>query len=247
MAQALHGNLLSVSVTYLVLDATMKGGMRHNVEWTDRIKSESQVSSDEDFVGRSAQKLFGQLIPKIRQRQKMEDRASLSKGHSSSAATSPGYELEYLDLEHNRGHFLLGASVGTPSLLNIDAGYWGGHRLPLIAEVSGMYFSSATRGAQIDLGWCFDDNGNRKQGIAISGALLNQSQSQDSTSYDVLGRPLSVTTLSTNTLEPYIGPSYLARWKSFSALIGITTAMGSDAISRFRVLVQVGFVPELSF
>lgn len=211
-------------------------------------KTDVQDGEKRTQIERAVHKALIRLTSKVVEvrREDREDDASI--GYSSATqGTNADYEVTDLDSERRQGRLFLGGSLGTPALLNLNVGYWGGRNLPVMFQISGMYFSTSSRGIQGDVGWSFIDSGSVRQAIALSVSALNQSQSEEATSYDVLNRPLSVTSVMTNNLQPYLGPSYFVRWKSFVASIGAGAALSSDASSRFRALFQIGFVPEFRF
>jgi hypothetical protein len=50
--------------------------------------------------------------------------------------------------------FEVGLSLGPPTILNLNLGFWGPQSFPMVFRASGMYYGS-TRGAQFDVGYAF--------------------------------------------------------------------------------------------
>lgn len=63
--------------------------------------------------------------------------------------------------------FEVGATLGTPSILNLNLGYWGPQDFPIVTRVSGMDYGP-TRGIQVDVGYAFHRDAELRQYVALT-------------------------------------------------------------------------------
>jgi len=118
----------------------------------------------------------------------------------------------------------LGASLGSPSKLNIVLGYWEDY---LLLRVSGMYLGK-DRGVQMDFGWPFDKNGSYKQYLSASIFRYQLSSNLGISSSDTLG----------------VGAQYGLNWKGLTFQAGPAVGWDQSPADRgasFGVLLQLGY------
>lgn len=126
-------------------------------------------------------------------------------------APVPSIETTAPENTSKESHYLLefGFTLGMPAVpININLGYWGSKRLPLLVRLSGMSYGTKSHGIQADIGWPFDREGNFRQFVAASfvASHWQTGDSSRSTIYDQTG----------------VGPSYGLNWYGFSLLAGLT-------------------------
>ena len=110
----------------------------------------------------------------------------------------------------------IGFSLGQPSILNFNLGYWGSREFPLLLRFSGMYYGT-TRGAQVDVGYVISRNGWFKQYFALSAISYQQNWNYSSVWTDIT---------SSNDIFYGVGPTYGVNWRGLSLQIGV--AFGND-------------------
>jgi hypothetical protein len=111
----------------------------------------------------------------------------------------------------------IGITAGTPSVVNLNLGYWGSSAFPFLVRLSGMYYG-ATRGIQVDAGYVFQREKHFKQYVAVSFVSW-----QTSTTY------ASFWTGNADTQQDLftgIGPTYGLNWSGLTVQIGV--AIGQD-------------------
>jgi hypothetical protein len=111
-----------------------------------------------------------------------------------------------------------GLTVGTPSIVNLNVGYWGPNTLPMLFRVSGMYYGQ-TRGGQIDIGYVFQREAKFRQYVAISAVAWQMST-------DVYSFWSNNVAASYKDVFYGIGPAYGLNWFGLSFQIGV--AFGQD-------------------
>jgi hypothetical protein len=158
------------------------------------------------------------------------------------------YQLRFKDSDNLRNHMFLGVALGTPAIGNIVVGFWGSRSIPLVITASGMYYGQSQRGVQLDTSWAFDNTGDFRQTVGVSLALLNDASSNTTvTGTDEFGRTTETTTVTTNLLKPYLGPSYSVQWNNFRLGGGAGIGLDPTAQSAFRVLLQLGYSLPIGF
>jgi hypothetical protein len=193
---------------------------------------------------RYVQKAVGTLI---------EEKGDYLRRNSPTRASEtcgPGkaqYSLYWKDTDNLRNHFLIGATLGTPAIGNLYVGFWGSRDFPLVTGISGMYYGDSQRGIQVDLGWAFDNTGEFRQVVGMGFAFLNETSSNSSNETNELGVPTSTTTVTTNDLKPFLGPTYTAEWNNIRLQAGVTYRLDPSSQSTFRFLVQLGYVLPVGF
>lgn len=110
-----------------------------------------------------------------------------------------------------------------------------------------MYFGVDRRGAQLDIGWAFDNAGPLKQVVGVAAVLLNETDKVTAYERDDFGRVTTTTVETVNSLRPYVGPTYTADWNSFRLQAGIGARPSPQGQSNFRVLFQIGYTPPLGW
>jgi hypothetical protein len=113
----------------------------------------------------------------------------------------------------------IGLTLGPPTIVNINLGYWGPKELPMLVRVSGMYYGN-TRGIQLDVGYVFDRERNFRQYVALSAV-----------SWQAVSNYYSFwTNTNSNSYKDIfygVGPSYGFNWYGLSLQIGL--ALGQDS------------------
>ena len=148
--------------------------------------------------------------------------------------------------------FQVGASVGTPAIANLHLGIWGLGSFPLVTSLSGMIYSSQTRGLQYELGFAFHRNasgrnGALEQAINLSFALLNEHRELSEDKFDAVGNLLRTENTAVDQLKFYLGPSYTLQWNGFRVQGGIVFRPGDGVDPATRLLFQLGYCPTFSF
>lgn len=116
----------------------------------------------------------------------------------------------------------LGLTLGPPTIINVNVGYWGSKDFPALVRVSGMYYGD-TRGIQVDVGYVFSRELNFRQYVALSGVSW-----QAATNYYSFWDNSQVS--SYKDVFYGFGPSYGLNWFGLSLQIGL--AMGQDINTR---------------
>ena len=62
----------------------------------------------------------------------------------------------------------VGAFAGEPAGVNPSLALWGTRRMPFLMRIDGMYYGSAIKGIEMELGWAFDQDGPVRQYIAMA-------------------------------------------------------------------------------
>jgi hypothetical protein len=112
----------------------------------------------------------------------------------------------------------LGLTLGPPTIVNLNLGYWGPRSLPLLFRVSGMYYGD-TRGIQADVGYIFQRDAHLKQYLAVTFVSWQTSVSWSSYWNGNTGN-------SSRDMFTGIGPSYGLNWNGLSVQLGV--AFGQD-------------------
>jgi hypothetical protein len=112
----------------------------------------------------------------------------------------------------------VGLTLGTPSVLNLNLGYWGDKGFPIVVRASGAYFGD-TRGVEVDVGYVFMREAHFRQYVAVSGVAWKTTTNWSS--------PWNYGS-SNNSTDNFwgVGPSYGLNWHGLSVQAGI--AMGPD-------------------
>lgn len=202
-----------------------------------------------DALVRSIQSAIHDAVPILKKVTKKpevqlprEDRITGTKGSHSAVS----YSTRWVDPDPRRGKLFVGASIGTPALVNLHFGYWGTRSLPLIASISGMYLNNQNRGFQADIGWALDNEGNFKHGFGFNMAWLPTTKVSQSQKTDVIGRVYSIETTVETNLSPHLGAGYFFDLNWFRLQIGAAVPAFNPG-SSLRILFQVGFIPPVSF
>jgi len=180
-------------------------------------------------------------------RQKMTKVTKRESGSGAKKGEILSYSLKWNDPDNRRNRFLFGLSAGTPAIGNLNFGFWGSRSFPLVVGVSGMYFDTAHRGLQLDLGVAFDNSGAVKQvaGLAIIG--VNETFRNVSYQRDQFGRITETNTEIVNGMRFYAGPVYTLDWNNFRFQAGAGLKVQENNQSRVRALFQIGYTPPIGF
>ena len=111
----------------------------------------------------------------------------------------------------------VGLSLGPPSILNVNLGYWGSREFPMLFRLSGMYYGD-NRGIQADVGYILSRNAFFKQYVAISAISF-----QATTNYYSFW---SGNSSYYKDIFNGVGPSYGFNWNRLSFQVGV--AFGND-------------------
>ncbi len=158
---------------------------------------------------------------------------------------SETYSVHSVDPLHLHGQFSLGLMAGTPALLNLQGGYWGGREFPFTANLSGGYLGYAAQGFQLDAGWAFDNEGDWRQTAGLAAARLIE-QYQPVSPLTAGGIPTAVPGMQYNP-KTFLGPLYGLAWKSWRLQAGFGLRLGDGTGSALRPLGQIGYALPLGF
>jgi hypothetical protein len=112
----------------------------------------------------------------------------------------------------------IGVTLGTPTFLNLNFGYWAPQSFPMVVRVSGMYYGD-TRGIQLDVGYAFHREANFRQYFALSAVSF---QTLTNFYYFFSSNP----TASYKENFTGVGPTYGLNWHGLSLSVGL--AFGQD-------------------
>jgi hypothetical protein len=225
------------------------------------LKPQKAWSKNQSFVGatprevteslvRATQAAIEDSIPTLARLTRLTDSSSVEVSggvRSKSSGNSLSYSSKWNDPDFRRGRLFTGISVGTPAILNLHLGYWGTASLPIVVNLSGMYLSDSSRGAQLELGWAFDNEGHFKQGIGLSFSWLTNTTTSQQTQTDVLGRVTSVDQITNISMNTFVGPTYFADFHSFHIQTGAALPINGSGSTAPRFLFQIGFIPPVGF
>jgi hypothetical protein len=125
------------------------------------------------------------------------------------AATVTAETEQAANSAHTPGSIEVGATVGTPALLNLNLGYWNDSGFPWIARASGMYYGDL-RGLQLEFGWSLSRSKAFGQFLSLAVVLEHHKMHLF---------PLANDSLVVNTNG--FGAMYGLNWRGLSAQAGL--------------------------
>jgi len=130
------------------------------------------------------------------------------------------YQRPVYHSEPDSGNALkeIGLTLGPPTIVNLNLGYWGPKSFPMLARFSGMYYGD-TRGLELDLGYVFQRDAHLRQYVALSFVSW-----QLSTGFYNFWSDSAVS--SYTDMFTGLGPTYGLNWNGFSLQVGV--AFGQD-------------------
>ncbi len=151
-------------------------------------------------------------------------------------------EVETKEGETKEKSWHLGVAVGSPIIGNLELEGWRIGSLPLATSLSGMYYSSSSRGVLWTTSWIFARvRTEHAVGIAVAGFNYTFPETKQNFASD--GSPLAPTIDLVDRLAAYVGPVYTFRWNALRIQAGVSTLVGNTGPGTVRWLLQGAYLP----